>query len=86
MDLLIFDSFAKKMHLPLISSDDTDQIDASCLYLLTDLISYQCYQCSSVVEIAFFSKAILNFTQASLSCCILVEKNVTPDQRTQSQP
>ena len=35
----------KKLHLPLISTDDTDQISSSrCLALLTDLISYQCYQ------------------------------------------
>jgi hypothetical protein len=42
-----------KLQLPLISTDDTDQINALRRYLLTDLISNQRYQCSSAVRIAF---------------------------------
>src|SRR3954462_3276588 len=51
----------KNWHIPLISTDDTDKVNASRPDLLTDLVSYQCCQCSSVVRIAL-SKAVLRLT------------------------
>jgi hypothetical protein len=54
------------MYLPMISTDGTDQINALYLDLLTDLISYQCCQCSINGENCFFWAGLLRDSEISV--------------------